>query len=302
MIFAALMFAIMGVSVKKGAVAFNSAELTFWRGLISLIIIGLMARYRGISLRTCHPMMHASRSTVGAMSLSSWFYSLTFLPLAGAMTLNYLSSIWVALFLVGAAFAGYLHNPRQAGQGAQILGQLALLATVVAGFSGVVMILRPSADPHYLAGTLAGLLSGLFGAFAYLQVVQLSRLGEPDIRVVFYFALATMIFGAVWMMFAGTSPWQWKFFPWLILIGLSAALAQLALTRAYGRTKSHIETLVVANLQYSGILFAVLFGILFFNETVDRMACFGIAIVILSGVAATVIRDRLFPKAPAEDH
>lgn len=302
MIFASLMFAIMGVSVKKAAISFNSAELTFWRGLISVVVLGLLARYQGIPLRTSHPRLHASRSAVGAISLSAWFYALTFLPLAGAMTLNYLSSVWVALFLVGAGFAACIYNPKRLAEGPLILGQLALLATVVAGFSGVVMILKPSTDVQYLAGTLAGLLSGLLAAFAYLQVIQLSRMGEPDIRVVFYFALATMVVGAAWMLVAGVSTWTWKSSPWLLLIGLTAAMAQLALTRAYGSSTSHVETMVVANLQYSGILFAVLFGFLFFGESIDAMGCAGIAIVILSGISATLIRDRLFPRAPVEDH
>jgi drug/metabolite transporter (DMT)-like permease len=302
MIFASLMFAIVGLSVKKGAETFNTAELIFWRGLISLVVLGAMAHFQGVSLRTAHPKLHASRSLIGAFSMTAWFYSLSFLPLASAMTLNYLSSVWVALFLVGVGFAAYVASPRQVGQGASLFAQLALLATVVAGFSGVVMILKPSTDIQYLGGTFAGLLSGLLAAFAYLQVVQLSRLGEPNLRVVFYFALATMLVGALWMTFTGISTWQWKSFPWLLLTGISAAVAQLALTRAYGNAKSHVETLVVANLQYSGILFALSFGIVFFDETIDRMACFGIAVVILSGISATVIRDRLFPKAPAEDH
>jgi len=302
MIVASLLFAVMGVCVKKGATFFSSAELVFWRGVISALVIALLAWSQGISLRTTHFKLHASRSLVGSFSMSAWFYALAYLPLGAAMTLNYLSSVWVALFLVGAGFMAYVTGGTKEGESRMLLGQLALLSTVVAGFAGVVMILKPGADPQAIAATLSGLLSGLLAAFAYLQVVALTRVGEPETRVVFYYALATALVGGVWMLVSGTSAWHWANAVWLLLIGLSAAFGQLALTRAYGAAQSHVETLVVANLQYCGILFAVLFGIWFFDEHVDLAGWIGIAVVVASSVAATIIRDRLFPKAPVEEH
>lgn len=302
MIVASLLFAVMGVCVKKGAAFFSSAELVFWRGVISAIVIALLAWSQGISLRTSHFRLHASRSVVGSVSMATWFYALAYLPLGAAMTLNYLSSVWVALFLVGAGFMAYVSGSTKEGESRMLLGQLALLSTVVAGFAGVVMILKPGADPQAIAATLSGLLSGLLAAFAYLQVVALTRVGEPDTRVVFYYALATALIGGLWMLVSKTSPWHWANAVWLLLIGLSAAFGQLALTRAYGEAQSHVQTLVVANLQYCGILFAVLFGIWLFDEQVDLLGWTGIAVVVASSVAATVIRDRLFPKAPVEDH
>ncbi|QHJ01725.1 EamA/RhaT family transporter [Xylophilus rhododendri] len=301
MIVSSLLFAVMGVCVKKGSLAFTSAELVFWRGIISMVVIGLLARAQGVSLKTRHGKLHASRSLVGGFSMGTWFYCMAAVPLAGAMTLNYLSSVWVALFLVGAGFVAYLGGGRES-EGRMLLGQLALLATVVAGFSGVVMILRPSADPQSLIPTLSGLLSGLLAAFAYLQVVALSRVGEPEIRVVFYYAVASAVLGALWMLFTGISEWHWSNAIWLLLIGFCSAFAQLSLTRAYGSARSHVETLVVANLQYFGILFAVMFGMWFLGEQIDALGWTGIAIVIGSSVAATLIRDRMFPKAPVEEH
>ncbi len=302
MLLASLLFAVMGVCVKKGSASFSSAELVFWRGVVSAVVIGILARSRGVDLRTRHFGLHASRSVVGGISMCAWFYALAWLPLGAAMTLNYLSSVWVALFLVGAGFVAYVAGVGRGDDTRLPTGQLALLATVVAGFSGVVMILKPTADPQALGAILVGLLSGLLAAFAYLQLVALSRVGEPELRVVFFYAVASAILGGLWMLFTGISPWRWANAGWLLAIGLSAAFAQLALTRAYGATRSQAETLVVANLQYSGILFAVLFGIWFFDETVDAVGGAGIAVVVLSSIAATVIRDRMFPKAPAEEH
>ena len=308
MIVASLLFAVMGVCVKKGATVFSSAELVFWRGVVSAVVIALLAWSQGIGLRTTRFKLHASRSLVGSFSMAAWFHALAYLPLGAAMTLNYLSSVWVALFLVGAGFMAYvagMTGGAKEGETRMLVGQLSLLTTVVAGFAGVVMILKPGADPQAIVATLSGLLSGLLAAFAYLQVVALTRAGEPEMRVVFYYALATALVGGLWMLVSGISDpsaWHWGNVVWLLLIGLSAAFGQLALTRAYGAAQSHVETLVVANLQYCGILFAVLFGIWFFDEHVDLVGWIGIAVVVVSSVAATVIRDRMFPKAPVEDH
>ena len=70
----------------------------------------LLARRQGVALRTQYPGMHAWRSLVGVLSLGAWFYALAGLPLATAMTLNYMSSVWVAAFLVGGAMLAW--NPR----------------------------------------------------------------------------------------------------------------------------------------------------------------------------------------------
>ena len=77
---------------------FNSTELVFWRGVIGVLMLGALARARGVPLATRYPAMHAWRSFIGVISLGAWFYAIAHLPLATAVTLNYMSSIWVAAF------------------------------------------------------------------------------------------------------------------------------------------------------------------------------------------------------------
>ncbi len=103
MIFSSFMFATMGVCVKYASEHFNSAELVFYRGILGIVFMAAYARARGITLATRYPAMHAWRSVIGVMSLSAWFYAIAHLPLATAMTLNYMSSVWIAAFLVGGA-------------------------------------------------------------------------------------------------------------------------------------------------------------------------------------------------------
>src|SRR5438270_1005810 len=96
-------FATMAVCVKYASEWFTSSELVFWRGVIGILFMWLLARSQGVSLRTQYPFMHAWRSLIGVVSLGAWFYALGVLPLATAMTLSYMSSVWIAAFLVGGA-------------------------------------------------------------------------------------------------------------------------------------------------------------------------------------------------------
>ncbi len=291
MVLAAFFFATMGVGIKVASASFNTFELVFYRGLVSVAFMAIVVLSRGRGLRTPVPMMHAWRSLIGVLSLGSWFFSIAHLPLATAMTLNYMSGIWIAAFIVGGAILY--------GQNAQHQGPL--LLTVLAGFVGVVLMLHPTIERNQLFAGLIGLLSGIGSAMAYLQVTALGRVGEPEDRTVFYFAVATTIGGAIGLLFTGFSPWEqvtWQAAAWLVPIGLLASLGQWCMTRAY----SQGATLVVANLQYSGIVFATLYSVLLFGDLIPAMGWLGMLLIVASGIAATVLRTRVFPDTPAEEH
>jgi S-adenosylmethionine uptake transporter len=291
MLLASLFFASMGVCIKLASTHFNSFEIVAYRGLVGVIFLLGFTRVRGISLATQVPMMHLWRSVVGVVALTTWFYAIAALPLATAVTLNYMSSVWIATFLLGGALLTQ-------GRNAPIRQQSPLFLTVLAGFAGVAMMLRPTLNADQFLGALMGLLSGILSAFAYLQVAALARAGEPESRTVFYFSAAAVLAGALGMLFVGASPWRWPSALWLLPIGLLAVMGQLCMTRAY----SQGATMVVANLQYSGIVFAGLLGLVFFDDVLPLMGWAGMALIIASGIAATVLRARAVPNAPAEEH
>ena len=118
MLFSSFMFASMGVCVKFASAHFSGAELVFYRGVLGIVFMAVFAHIRGTPLRTRYPAMHAWRSVIGVMSLSAWFYAISHLPLATAMTLNYMSGVWIAAFLVGGALmatTGLKGDERSAG-------------------------------------------------------------------------------------------------------------------------------------------------------------------------------------------
>jgi S-adenosylmethionine uptake transporter len=293
MVLASFLFATMGVGVKIASENFNTFELVCYRGLISMLFMWFMMRARGVKLATTVPMMHVWRATIGVLSLGSWFYAIAHLPLATAMTLNYMSGVWIAAFIVGGAM--FYSSAKDAKS------QSPLLLTVLCGFAGVVMTLRPTIDQNQLFAGVIGLLSGMGAALAYMQVTVLGRLGEPEERTVFYFALGSAIAGGIGLLFTGLSPassWSSVGAWWLIPIGILASLGQWSMTRAYSKG----STLVVANMQYSGIVFAAIYSLALFGDNIPTLGWAGIVVILLSGIAATALRTRTLPNTPAEEH
>ena len=293
MVLGAFFFATMAVGIKVASADYSTFELVFYRGAVSVVFMGLVMRARGTSLKTSMPAMHAWRSLIGVMSLGAWFYAIAHLPLATAMTLNYMSGVWIAAFIVGGAMF------YSSGRDAKSQGPL--LLTVLCGFAGVVMTLRPTIDQDQLFAGVIGLLSGMGAALAYMQVTVLGRLGEPEERTVFYFALGSAIAGGIGMLFTGLSPvsiWSSVGAWWLIPIGILASLGQWSMTRAYSKG----STLVVATMQYSGIVFASIYSLALFGDKIPALGWAGIGVIVLSGVGATILRSRALPNTPAEEH
>ncbi len=290
MVLGSFFFATMAVGIKVAGASFNTFELIFYRGVVSVIFMALVMRSRGIGIGTTVPMMHAWRTLIGVISMGFWFYGIAHLPLPTAMTLNYMSSVWVAAFIVGGA----VMYGKTEGQGP-------LMATVLASFAGVVMLLLPTLEQDQLFAGLIGLLSGMGAALAYLQVTALGKIGEPEGRTVFYFSVGSAVVGAGGMLFTGMSAWSsvsWQAAAWLLPIGILASLGQWCMTRAYSRG----STLLVANLQYSGIVFGSVYSLLLFGDRIPLIGWAGMGLIVASGLAATVLRTRALPGTPAEEH
>jgi drug/metabolite transporter (DMT)-like permease len=305
MVLGALIFATMGVCVKIASAWFSSAELVLYRGLIGIVFLWMLARSRGVLLRTRYPRMHAWRSLIGVVSLGAWFYAIARMPLATATALNYMSSVWIAAFLVGGALLAWVPVAGRDGRVPRPPLQGFLVLTVLAGFGGVVLMLKPAVDDNQGFAGLVGLLSGLAAAFAYMQVVALSRVGEPEARTVFYFALGSAAAGGLATLLGEATPWAnwtWGHALWLLPVGVLAALGQLCMTRAYASSTTQSGTLLVANLQYSGIVFAAMYSVLLFDDRIDAAGWAGMVLIVASGIGATVLRQRSLPKAPAEEH
>lgn len=274
MLVAGLLFAVMGVFVKIGVhQGFAPAELVFYRSLVGLVVILAIVRHWRFSLRTDHLRSHVYRGLTGFGSLGLYFYAISQLPLATAATLNYTSPLFLAVLS-----AMVLRERVAPG----------VLVACLVGFVGVTLLLRPTFESHQTVAGVAGLASGLFASIAYLNVKQLGSLGEPSWRVVFYFTLISTLGAGVWMGIGRFHPLALEDVGIIAGIGASATFAQLAMTRAYQEG----ETLVVGSLAYSTVVFASLFGVFLWDESLGPWSWLAIGVIVASGVVATLAAPR----------
>lgn len=273
MLVAGLLFGCMGVFVKLGAEYFSSAELVFYRSFIGLLIMSVIVLQRGGSIATPHWKSHVWRGISGSLALLLFFYCITSLPLATAVTLNYTSPLFLTLLMMLVVKERF-HAP--------------IAITISLGFVGIFLLLHPTLERNQIFPGLLGILSGFFAAVAMLNVRELGRQGEPEWRTVFYFSLIATVISAI-IILPGTlhKPSLQNIFI-LLGVGSSATLAQLALTRAYSTGK----TLVASSLSYSAVVFATLFGIVLWDETLSPSSWAGMALIIFSGIASLKLSPR----------
>lgn len=274
MLVAAFMFACMGVLVKLGAAHFSSTELVFYRSLFGVWMTYLIIRYYRLSVRTPHWRIHCWRGITGLVSLLMFFYCLTQLPLATAISLNYTWPLFVALFST-LILKEHIQWP--------------LICTILLGFIGIILLLRPTLPEDQWVAGLMGMASGFFAAIAYINVKQLGSLGESEWHVVFYFTLISTLITGVWLLFTTFSPITWHGLVLLLGTGMTATLAQLAMTRAYHKG----ATLLVTSLGYSTVLFASLWSILLWNEVLSPVAWLGMGLIILGGSLSGILSFKL---------
>ncbi|WP_311136680.1 DMT family transporter [Hymenobacter cellulosilyticus] len=216
------------------------------------------------------------------MSLILYYFTLQKMPLATAVTIQYLAPIFTAvlgIFIV-----------RETVQPWQWLFFLI-------SFLGVLVVegVDTRVDPFYLG---LGVASAVFAGFSYNSIRKLKGKEDPLV-VVFYLPMVALPVAAVYCLFDWVQPQGWDWF-WLLLTGLFTQGAQLCMTKAYQAERLSS----VANLNYIGILYAVGLGLLFFNETFPVVSYGGMALVLLGVGLNTWYTSRkavAMPVAPTEE-
>lgn len=280
MLVAGFLFACMGLLVKLGASHFSSIELVFYRSLVGFLLVATSTSLMRRKLQSPHLPRQIVRASLGFIALLLFFECIHRLPLASAITLNYTSPLFLAVL-----------SPLLLGENASKVLYLSLLI----GFAGIVLLLKPDLQQGQYLATGIGLLSGLLAGIVYTQVTQLGRLGEPDWRTVFYFCLVSTVGSGAILLVQGFHWPDLAQLPILLGVGMTATLAQLAMTRAY-RTGHPV---IVGSLAYSTVAFASLFGFFMWHEALSPWQWLGIALVVAGGMHAIYsrpLKPRLMPR------
>lgn len=262
MIAACLFFSSMGALVKYTTGRLPVTEAVFFRAFVSLLIITPWMIYKRIRLIGHHLPLLLLRSASGFTALSLSFYVISKIPLADASILNHTSVLFVAILS-----ALFLREKVTAP----------LLIYIVCALVGVALMIKPSFDVVNVAGLL-GLASGLFASIAYVSIKQLHKT-DSFFTMVFSFSLfsSAASFALFQHQFIEPHGTEWAA---LIGMGILGTVAQLMMTYAY----KHTDASIVSPYSFSAVLFAAMFGIIFWGEIPDRWSILGGSLIVACGI------------------
>ena len=284
MLLAALGFSIMGGAAKLLKGSFNAGQLVLYRNLVGLVflITGFIIKppvNNGGKLKWL-----IFRGIMGTVALYTLLYCILHLPLGTAMTYNLTSAIFIAVFSF-ILFKEYHGNE--------------VLLALVLGFAGMILVYKPAMHfPWYYH--VAGLISGIASALAYITVGKLNRYYDARI-IVASFMISGVLFPSISMLiqhfgnlkadevfivaFKWPDPVEWLY---ILLLGTAALGGQYFVTKAYGADKAGI----VSAVSYANIVFSVFIGMLLGDAFPDGMSLSGICCIIVSGIIVSLFKRR----------
>lgn len=279
MIVAVFFYASLNALAKMLAEHYPLAEVTFFRNAFALFPAAAMVAANGgvRSLRTRHPLGHFWRAVIGLTSMVLLFLSYHLMPLADAVALSFSAPLFLTVLSV------------------PVLGERVGVyrwSAVAIGFVGVLVIVRPGSD-LFDTSALVGLAAAVAYSFAMMAMRQLGRTESP-VTTVFYFTAFCTVLSALTLPFVWVTP-SASGFGLMALMGLVGGAAQYFMTRAYAAAPAT----VISPLNYVGILWATLFGWMFWGDWPDAQVFIGAAIVIASGLLILFRETRRAGRDPA---
>ncbi len=262
---AILLFAAMDTLIKVLTADYPVPQLMFVRSLVAFLLVGGYTLVRGggiAAMRTRRPWGHVWRSFAGLISMGCFFYAFRELPLADVYVLSFAGPLFITA--LSAPLLGEPVGWRR-------------WAAVVVGFGGVVVMAQPSAGAP-LVPVLVGLAAALFYALAALAVRGLSRT-ETSASIVLYLLLTTTVVSGALAVPVWTAPTAFGL-GLMSLVGVLGAGAQVLLTQAFRRA----PPAVVAPFEYTGMVWASLFGWLVFGDLPTVPVLVGAMVIIGSGL------------------
>ncbi|CAA6820107.1 MAG: FIG00732228: membrane protein [uncultured Sulfurovum sp.] len=285
MLMASFSFAFMGGAVKILMEDLPALEVTFFRNIFGVIIIGIAIMKTPLVQKGGKPLLLFFRGMMGFLALLAYFYIIKYIPLGEAVTYNKTSPIFVAIF----AYI-FLNEklPRMA------------IGAVVLGFIGIVLIAKPELATGFDRYDMLGIFSGIGAALAYTSIrelrtyydtrmIVLSFVGIGSIGPIVLMVLAPYVespeLDMLFSEFVMPSGIMWGY---IVMVGVLGTFSQILMTKAYEHTKAGI----VGAVSYSNIVFALIIGIFLGDAIPDMWTTFGILMVIGSGLLVAFNKEK----------
>jgi len=282
MLFASFLFAIMGAFAKIVSHHMSSLEVVFFRNVFGVIIIGYAIYKKPMIQKGGKPLLLFFRGFMGFSALLAFFYNIAHIPLGEAMTYSKTSPIFTAIF----AWLFLDEKLSFKGWGA-----------VFVGFIGILFITQPFGIGISKYDIL-GIMSGIGAALAYTSVRELKQYYDTRAIVLSFMGVGTI--GPVILLFISSfiqvesldfmlgtfvmpSGIVWVY---IFAMGITATLAQVYMTKAYGETKAGI----VGAVSYSNIVFSIVVGLFLGDNLPDIVTTFGIILIVFAGIMVAKLK------------
>jgi drug/metabolite transporter (DMT)-like permease len=268
------MFTVMNVFAKLLSARHSVIEIAFYRNLIAsmpfLIMVFAFGRRDILQIRS-KPGFVGLRAVLGCISLMTTFAAYSLMPMAETTVLLFTASLFIPV--LGVVFLKESVGPYR-------------WAAVVIGFAGVVIMAQPT-GAVYALGIAVAMCAALLHATLQIVLRYLGRFESPE-TITFYFLVIGTLVAALPLPFVAVPPTVDEI-PLLFGVGLSGAAAQWLLSTAFRNAPAAIVTV----FNYSGIVWAMLFGWMIWNELPMPAVLVGAAVVIASNILMIWRESRL---------
>lgn len=266
MLLGMVMFSLNDVLGKWLVSTYSVGQLMLIRSLAAMVVLAPFfwrVGWRRL-IEVEQPKLHLLRSALFAFEASAFYFAVAYMPLADAMT------YWLAAPIYVAAL-----SPLMLGEHVGWRRWSAILV----GFAGVIIALSPSRDSFTLPALIA--LAGSL-AFGLAMVFSRSLRATPDTTLVFWQVTGAALFAGVWCLSdpGGWAPVGAVDFGLLSLLGIVAMAAHMLVNRSLKLG----DAATVVPLQYTLLIWAVLFGWLFFGDAPRPAMLIGAGFIVASGL------------------
>ncbi len=257
------MFTVMNVFAKLLSASHSVIEIAFYRNLIAclpfLVLVFVLGKREILVIRS-KPSLVGVRAVLGSVSLITTFAAFSLMPMAETTVLLFTASLFIPV--LGVVFLGEKVGPYR-------------WSAVVVGFVGVAIMANPGGHVSALGVTVA-IAAALMHATLQIILRFLGRHETPE-TITFYFLVVGTLITALPLPFVAVTPTMAEV-PLLFGVGLSGAAAQWLLSTAFRNAPAAVVTV----FNYSGIVWATLFGWLIWSDWPLPAVLVGAGIVIAS--------------------
>ena len=260
---AALGFAIMYALIKGVGLDFGTAQLVFFRSLVALLIFSPMLLQNKHLLKTNRLKGHLLRSIFGLASMFCLFVSAPHIPFTDLTLIIFTMPLFVTVL-------SYPLLKERVSRNQYFI--------VIAGFVGIFIATDPETNSLSIYYLLAVTGSALYG----LAVITIRQLGETEApgTTFFYFTIICTVLSGCTLPFDWISPnsMDWAY---LFGIGVFGGLAQFSMIKAYKLAPANL----IAPAEYTQFLWAMVFGVVIWEEVPSLNTYLGALIIIGAAIA-----------------